>query len=111
LSIGALLIIGGCFIELVIPGLIWQFGARGKLYRILQNQIKSGRRLGHVREWDIQRNWAKPGFPLSKWTTNLIRCAKGPDRQGFGRGWGGAEVARRWVRGKNSPLSSRSMAG
>ena|SRR5208282_3401147 len=53
----------------------------------------------------------KPGFPFSKWTTNLIRCTKSPDRQGFGCGRGCAEVGWRWVRGKNSPLSSRSMAG
>lgn len=54
---------------------------------------------------------SNPGFPFSKWTTNLIKCEKCPDRPGFGWGWGGAEVERQWVRRKNSPFSSRSMPG
>jgi hypothetical protein len=30
--------------------------------------------------------WSCPGFPFSKWITNLIKCAKSPDRYGFGCG-------------------------
>ncbi len=51
-----------------------------------------------------------PGFPFSKLITNLVKSCKAPDRRGFGCDRGGAEVARRWVRRKNSPFSSRSTA-
>ena len=34
----------------------------------------------------------------------MLECHKSPDGHGFGWVWGGAEVTRRWVRGKNSPL-------
>ena len=49
-----------------------------------------------------------PGFPFSQRTSNLLECHKSPGGRRFGCGRGDAEVARRWVRGKNSPFSSRS---
>ncbi len=52
----------------------------------------------------------EPGFPFSKLITNLVKSCKAPDRRGFGCDRSGAEVARRWVRRKNSPFSSRSTA-
>ena len=52
----------------------------------------------------------EPGFPLSQWTTNLIKCVKRADGRGFGCDWGGVEVARRWVRHKIGPFSSPSIA-
>ena len=53
----------------------------------------------------------EPGFPFSKSTSNLIKSRKAPDRHGFGCDHVGAEVARRWVRGRDSLFDFRSMAG
>jgi hypothetical protein len=55
-------------------------------------------------------NLSKPGFPLSKWTTNLVKLCKAPNRRGVGRGPGCAEVEWRWVRQKIGPFSCRSIA-
>src|SRR5208337_5657957 len=54
-----------------------------------------------------QGEGSDPGFPFSKWTTNLIKGDKSPDGRGFGCEWGGAEEGSRWVRRKNGPFSSR----
>lgn len=51
-----------------------------------------------------------PGFPFSKWTTNLVKSCGALDRGGFGRDRGGAEVERRWVRQKIGHFSSPSIA-
>lgn len=59
---GAILIVIGIFVVLLIPGLIWQFGARGKLYRTLRQKIKEGRQLELPKtsqDWQPQRNWAQ----------------------------------------------------
>src|SRR5262249_23503694 len=50
-----------------------------------------------------------PGFPFSKWTTNLIKCAKSPDKCGFGCDCGGQEAQQWWVKGKKGLFGSRSM--
>jgi hypothetical protein len=34
----------------------------------------------------------KPGFPFSKWTTNLIKCTKSPDGRGLRCDQGGVET-------------------
>src|SRR5215471_14647130 len=54
-------------------------------------------------------NRSGPGFPFSKWTTNLIKCAKSPDKCGFGCDCGGQEAQQRWVKGKKGLFGSRSM--
>jgi len=61
LVIGAILIVIGIFVVLLVPGLMWQFGARGKLYRTLQKQTKAGRRieLRKTGDWEPQRNWQR----------------------------------------------------
>jgi hypothetical protein len=51
-----------------------------------------------------------PGFPLSKWTTNLVKPCKAFDGRGVGRDRGGVEVGRQWVRRRNSLFSSLSIA-
>jgi hypothetical protein len=53
----------------------------------------------------------KPGFPFSKWITNLIKCAKSPDGRGFGFDRVGAEVERQWVKRKKRPFSSHCNGG
>src|SRR5262249_32733057 len=69
-----------------------------------------GPRLPLDRTSQIDGTVSDPAFPLSQSTTNLINCCKALDRRGAGRCPGGAEVARRWVRRKNSPFSSLSIA-
>jgi hypothetical protein len=59
LGIGGLLIIAGIINELAVPGLKWRFGARGKLYRSLQVRTKEGRKIGKIKEWIPQRDWAQ----------------------------------------------------
>jgi putative transposase len=39
-----------------------------------------------------------PGFPFSRWISNLVKSCRALDKRGFGRDQGGAEVERRWVR-------------
>jgi hypothetical protein len=52
----------------------------------------------------------RPGFPFSKWTTNLIKCTKSPYGSGLRCDQGGVEADWRWVRRKISPFSSLSIA-
>jgi hypothetical protein len=68
--------------------------------------------LSQVENWSVgtDRCSTYPGFPLSKWANDVLETCKAIDRRGFGRDQGGAEVERRWVRRKNSPFSSRSIA-
>ena len=70
----------------------------------------SGMRSSQFSGWETPPWLFEPGFPFSKLITNLVKSCKAPDRRGFGCDRGGAEVARRWVRRKNSPFSSRSTA-
>ena len=39
-----------------------------------------------------------PTFPFSQCIISLVKCDESSEGRGFGRDWGGAEVARRWVR-------------
>jgi hypothetical protein len=61
LAIGAISIITGTFVELLIPGFVWRFGARGHLYRALRAQIKVGRQIDirPTGDWQTQRQWAQ----------------------------------------------------
>jgi hypothetical protein len=54
---------------------------------------------------------SNPGFPFSNSATNSVKSRKAPERRGLGCDNVNTEVERSWVRGKNSPFSSRSMAG
>ena len=56
------------------------------------------------------RKRPEPGFPFSKWTTNLIKCTKSPYGRGLRCDQGGVEADWRWVRRKISPFSSLSIA-
>lgn len=59
LAIGAISIITGIFVELLVPGLVWRFGTRGKLFRTLRNKTREGRRLNLrlTGDWVPQRQW------------------------------------------------------
>ena len=65
--------------------------------------LRRGARLGEQDYGRITRKFRRskferalemsyPGFPFSRWTTNLVESCKALDRRGFGRDRGSAEV-------------------
>jgi hypothetical protein len=83
LAIGAISIIAGIFVELLVPGLIWRFGARGNLYRTLRKQIKAGRQIEirQTGDWEPQRKWQQDVFAIlgndkGSWQPEIVELGR-----------------------------------
>src|SRR5277367_5279741 len=83
LAIGAILIVTGILVEILIPALMWQFGTYGKLYRTLRKATTAGRRIEirQTGDWESQRKWQRDVFAIlgndkGSWQPEIVELGR-----------------------------------